>query len=292
MRRISLLGPGTFSEESAHFFLAGVPHELLPFKLISEVFQAVVSGRADLAVIPIENTLEGSVSQHLDWLVHEVELPIQAEWVYPITMNLVGHPLPPAGEGEDPRARLRRLRKVLSHPVALGQCRAFLRTWLPEAEVEPVGTTAEGARLARERSPEEGVAAIGSTASAKLYGLELLAEHIEDHPDNATRFVLVGPQPLALPRPGHPKTSLIVTLPADFPGALHQVLSVFARRQVNLVRIESRPTRRKLGSYFFFIDVETPLATWPMPSVLAEIESLGCSVRVLGSYPSHGVQPP
>jgi prephenate dehydratase len=289
MRRISLLGPGTFSEESAHYFLAGVPHELVPFKLISEVFQAVVSGRADLALVPIENTLEGSVSQHLDWLVHEVDLPIQAEWVYPITMNLIGRARPGGGGGE-PRARLGHIRKVLSHPVALGQCRNFLRTWLPGAEVEPVGSTAEGVRLVKERASEEGLAAIGSTSSAKLYGLELLAEHIEDHPDNATRFVLVGPEPIVLPRPGHPKTSLLVTLPADFPGALHQVLSAFARRQVNLVRIESRPTRRKLGSYFFFIDVETPLATEPMPSVLAEIESLGCSVRVLGSYPSHGVQ--
>ncbi|PTL83022.1 prephenate dehydratase [Vitiosangium sp. GDMCC 1.1324] len=289
MRRISLLGPGTFSEESALHFLGEQPHELVPFKLISEVFQAVVSGRADLAVIPIENTLEGSVSQHLDWLVHEVDLPIQAEWVYPITMNLLGPARPLEGGAQEREARLARVRKVLSHPVALGQCRQFLRTRLPQAEVEPVGTTAEGARQVRERSGEEGLAAIGSRSAAKLYGLELLAEHIEDHPDNATRFVLVGPQPLSLRGTGRPKTSLLITLPADFPGALHQVLSAFARGQVNLVRIESRPTRKKLGNYFFFIDVEAPLSSEPMPAVLAEIESLGCSVRVLGSYLSHGV---
>jgi prephenate dehydratase len=288
MRRISLLGPGTFSEESARQFLGGLPHELVPCRLISDVFQAVVSGRADLAVIPIENTLEGSVSQHLDWLVHEVELPIQAEWVYPITMNLLGRARPSSGDAS-PQARLAHIRKVLSHPVALGQCQRYLRTWLPQAELEPVGTTAEGARQVSERISEEGLAAIGSTASAKLYGLDLLAEHIEDHPDNATRFVLVGPQPLALPSPGQPKTSLLVTLPADFPGALHQVLAAFSRRHINLVRIESRPTRRKLGSYFFFIDVQAPLSSEFMPPVLEEIQSLGCLVRVLGSYLSHGV---
>jgi prephenate dehydratase len=282
MKRISLLGPGTFSEESARHFLGSLPHEFVPCRLISDVFQAVVSGRADLAVIPIENTLEGSVSQHLDWLVHEVELPLQAEWVYPITMNLLGHA---QGLGAD----LSRIRKVLSHPVALGQCQRYLRTRLPQAELEPVGTTAEGARQVRERISEEGLAAIGSTASATLYDLDLLAEHIEDHPDNATRFVLVGPQPLALPSPGQPKTSLLVTLPADFPGALHQVLAAFARRHINLVRIESRPTRRKLGSYFFFIDVQAPLSSELMPPVLEEIQSLGCLVRVLGSYLSHGV---
>ncbi|ATB27167.1 prephenate dehydratase [Melittangium boletus] len=278
MKRISVLGPGTFSEESAHHFLGAVPHQLIPCKLIADVFQAVVSGRADLGVIPIENTLEGSVSQHLDWLVHEVDLPIQAEWVYPITMNLIGRAGPLEG-----------IREVLSHPVALGQCREFLRARLPRAEVIPVGSTSEGARQVRERASETGLAAIGSAASAALYGLDILAGHIEDHPDNATRFVLVGPEPLVLSRPGRSKTSLLVTLPADFPGALHQVLSVFARKQVNLVRIESRPTRKRLGNYFFFIDVDSPLSAQPMPEALAELDSLGCSVRVLGSYLSHGV---
>ncbi|ATB37543.1 prephenate dehydratase [Cystobacter fuscus] len=286
MTRISLLGPGTFSEESARHFLGAVPHQLLPCTLIAEVFQAVVSGRADLGVIPIENTLEGSVSQHLDWLVHEVDLPIQAEWVYPITMNLIGHGR--VGEG-DSQARLALVREVLSHPVALGQCREFLRTRLPHAQVVPVSSTAEGARQVRERASEQGLAAIGSAASATLYGLDILAAHIEDHPDNATRFVLVGPRPLSLARPGRPKTSLLITLPADFPGALHQVLSVFARQQVNLVRIESRPTRKRLGNYFFFIDVDAALSAEPLSAALTEIESLGCSVRVLGSYPSHGV---
>ena len=278
MKRISVLGPGTFSEESAQHFLGGVPHELLPQRLIADVFQAVVSGRADLGVIPIENTLEGSVSQHLDWLVHEVDLPIQAEWVYPITMNLLGRAGPLEG-----------IREVLSHPVALGQCRAFLRERLPGAEVVPVGSTSEGARQVRERAGEPGLAAIGSASSAALYGLDVLAAHIEDHPDNATRFVLVGPEPLALPRPGRPKTSLLVTLPADFPGALHPVLSAFARQRVNLVRIESRPTRKRLGNYFFFIDVDASRAAPSLSEALTEIEALGCSVRVLGSYLSHGV---
>ncbi len=278
MKRIALLGPGTFSEESARHFLGAVPYVLQPRKLIAEVFQAVVAGHADLGVIPIENTLEGSVSQHLDWLVHDVALPIQAEWVYPITMNLMGRAGP-----------LEAIREVLSHPVALGQCREFLRTRLPQAEAIPVSSTAEGARLVKQRGSEPGLAAIGSAASAALHGLDTLAEHIEDHPDNATRFLLVGPEPLTLARPGRAKTSLLVTLPADFPGALHQVLSVFARQRINLVRIESRPTRKRLGNYFFFIDVDSPLSAPPMPEALSEIESLGCSVRVLGSYLSHGV---
>lgn len=285
MMRISLLGPGTFSDESARHFLGAVPYELLPCTLIAEVFQAVVSGRADLGVIPIENTLEGSVSQHLDWLVHEVDLPIQAEWVYPITMNLIGR----AGEGGDAQARLALVREVLSHPVALGQCREFLRTRLPHARVVPVSSTAEGVRQVRERASEHGLAAIGSTGAATLYGLDILAAHIEDHPDNATRFVLVGPRSLSLARPGRHKTSLLITLPADFPGALHQVLAVFARRQINLARIESRPTRKRLGNYFFFIDVDAALSAESLSAALSEVESLGSSVRVLGSYPTHGV---
>lgn len=289
MKRISLLGPGTFSEESAHHFLREVPHVLRPCKLISEVFQEVVSGQADLGVIPIENTLEGSVSQHLDWLVHEVELPIQGEWVYPIVMNLIGHAGGLDEAAAEPHSQLARVRKVLSHPVALGQCRQFLRTRLPQAELEPVGSTAEGARQVSERSADEGLAALGSVASARLYGLQVLAGHVEDHPDNATRFVLVGPEPVGLPGAGRPKTSLLVTLPADFPGALHQVLAAFARERINLVRIESRPTRKRLGSYLFFIDVDAPLSAPPMSSALQGIEALGCAVRVLGSYLSHGV---
>ncbi|MET0405076.1 MAG: prephenate dehydratase [Cystobacter sp.] len=283
--RISLLGPGTFSEESTRHFLGEVPHELMACSLIAEVFQAVVSGQADLGVIPIENTIEGSVSQHLDWLVHDVELSIQAEWVYPITMNLIGR----SRGGESAGERLERVREVLSHPVALGQCRDFLRNRLPGARGVPVSSTAEGARQVRERVSEEGLAAIGSQASAVLYGLDVLEAHIEDHPDNATRFALVGPRALSLGRPGRPKTSLLLTLPSDFPGALHQVLSAFARQRVNLVRIESRPTRKRLGNYFFFIDIDAALSTDSVSQALAEIDSMGCSVRVLGSYLSHGV---
>ncbi|ANE47184.1 prephenate dehydratase [Paenibacillus swuensis] len=290
MKRFALLGPGTFSEEAARYLLDNGKEsvELVHHRLISDVFLSTVNGETDYSIIPVENTIEGSVSLHLDWLVHEVNLPIQAEWVFPITMNLIGFkeelPLLP---GDSLDEKLRGMTTVASHPTALAQCRQFLRAQMPQADLHETGTTAEGAHFVKDNGPGKGYAAVGTKSAARLHGLDILFEQIQDHNNNFTRFVLVGAEPVHLDKPNEQKTSILVTLPEDFPGALHQVLSAFAWRRINLIKIESRPTKKMLGSYYFYIDIEAPMDSVLLPAALAEIEALGCQVRVMGSYPSY-----
>ncbi len=356
MTRIAILGPeGTVSEEAAEHLFADMDVELIPYRLISEVFTATAEGHTDYSVIPIENTIEGSVSLHMDWLIHEVDLPIQAEWVYPPRQNLIGfapseassgnasaaasdvHPEvssmaasdesfsvssgfasdanseistgtasdahsrvtsgaasdersgESAGEKDRLAAKLAGIRKVMSHPVAIAQSSQFLKKYLPHAELEHVSSTAEGVRLVK-TSGDAGIAAIGTVLAARRYGLQVLAEDIQDHKNNFTRFILVGKQPIQIKSTDTYKTSLQVTLPEDYPGALHQVLSAFAWRRINLTRIESRPTRKKLGSYYFLIDIMGSLDSVLLPAAISEIEAIGCQVRILGSYPSYSYE--
>lgn len=279
MKRIAFLGPeGTVSEESARYFFANKDVCYYPYPIISDVFAATLNGQTDYGVIPIENTIEGSVSLHMDLLVEQYELSIQAEWIYPSHQNLIGH----ANDWVDGGASIR---TVLSHPVALGQCRKFLRTVLPHAKPEQVSSTAKGAQLVKHKAGQ-GCVAIGTKLAAEKYGLDILVEQIHDNPNNFTRFILVGKEQIYTKAEQTYKTSLLVTLPQDYPGALHQVLSAFAWRRINLSRLESRPTKAKLGSYYFFIDIEESMDSVLLPAAIQEIEAIGCQVRVLGSYPS------
>ncbi len=287
MIRIAYLGPeGTVSHESAAYFFAGQIHELTPYKLMADVFMATVSGETEFSVIPIENTIDGSVNPHLDLLVHEVDLPIRAEWVYPSIQNLIGYN---SGEAANP-APLSHVKKIISIPVAIAQCHSFLRQQLPGVEFEHVSSTAEGVRLVHEKG-DPAYAAIGTATAASMYGLQLLAENITDHQNNFTRFILVGEAEPELKPSSKMKTTILVTLPEDYPGALHQVLSAFAWRRINLSKIESRPTKKKLGSYYFYIDIEETLNSVLLPAAVAEIEAIGCQVRILGSYPSYSYVP-
>jgi prephenate dehydratase len=286
MKRIAYFGPpGSFSDESARYFFAGEEVEFVPYKLIYDVFMSTVSGRTDWSVIPVENTIDGSVSLHLDLLVHEADLPIRAEWIYPVDMNLIGYPNP-SGAPED----FSHIRKVLAYHVASAQCRQFLRERLPHAEIEQAGSTAEGVRLVKEKQDPR-IAAIGTAMAARIYGVDILKARIQDHPDNFTRFILIGQEVPALRAAGHRKTTILVTLPDDYPGALHQVLSAFAWRRINLSKIESRPTKKKLGSYYFYIDIEAPLESVLLPAALEEIRAIGCQVRIMGTYPSYSYEP-
>ncbi|WP_274362637.1 prephenate dehydratase [Paenibacillus thermotolerans] len=292
MLKVAVLGPNTYSEESAEWFLQHLSCELLPCKTIAEVFEASASGRTDYSVVPIENTIEGSVSLHIDWLVHDVELPIQAEWTYPIAVNLIAFPdAEHTGLREE---RLRSIRKVISHPVALAQCRKFLAEHLPWAEQEQAASTSEAVRLLKE-SGDKHSAAVGAAAAANRYGLELLATSIQDNQNNFTRFVLAGAKPLpgigqSGPmglKPVEHKTTLLLMPDEDFPGGLHQLLSAFAWRRLNLSKIESRPTKRKLGTYYFYIDVQASLDSVLLQGAVEEIKAVGCQVRIMGSYPSY-----
>lgn len=303
MKRIAVLGPfGTVTDESARYFFRGAEgdYEFIPYKQISEVFRATAKGETDWSVIPIENAIDGSVSLHMDYLIHENSLPIQAEWIYPSIQNLIGRrntanreKVATGGSANEPSTEdvgepkpYADIRKVISIPVAIAQCRKFLGTELPDVELEHVASTAEGVRLVS-ASEDASLAAIGTRLAAKLYGLDILASDITDHQNNYTRFVLVGEEAPALPASPLRKTTLIVTLPEDFPGALHQVLATFAWRRINMTKIESRPTKLKLGNYYFYIDVEETLDSVLLQAALAEIEALRCQVRVMGSYPTY-----
>lgn len=281
MKRIAFLGPaGTVSQESSRYFFSAHHVEYVPFTLISDVYGATLSGDTDYSVIPIENTIEGSVKLHIDTLVDGVELPIQAEWIYPSVQNLIGRRPPGSTD-------LSGINKVMSKDVAIAQCREFLKAELPHVTYQNVSSTAEGVRLVQQ-SGDPAMAAIGTKLSAELYGLELLAENITDHDNNYTRFVLIGRDKPDLRPAEQQKTTILVTLPEDYPGALHQVLSAFAWRRINLSKIESRPTKKKLGNYYFYIDIESSMDSVLLPAALSEIEAIGCQVRLLGSYPSYG----
>ncbi|QHT62049.1 prephenate dehydratase [Paenibacillus lycopersici] len=279
------LTKGSTSDEAARYMLngRGVDIRYEYHRMIADVFLSTAEGKTDYAIIPIENTIDGSVSLHTDWLVDEVNLPIQAEWVYPSIQNLIGA----RSELSEADGELAydRIVKVMSHPVAMAQCTQYLKRHLPHAELEHVGSTSEAVRIVRD-NPGRGWAAIGQVSAAADNGLDILEPAVTDHDNNYTRFLLVGPEPFALRESEKHKTSLLITLPEDYPGALHQVLSAFSWRRINLSRIESRPTKKKLGNYYFLIDIEMSMDSVLLPSAIAEIEAIGCQVRVLGSYPS------
>lgn len=281
MMRIAYLGPeATVSQEAAAYFFPEDRYELIPYKWISDVCDATANGETDLSVIPIENTIDGSVNPHMDYWLHEVDLPIQAEWTYPSVQNLIGHP---GSAAQD----FSHIRHIVSIPVAIAQCHQFLKKhFTSEVEFIHVSSTAEGVRLVKERG-DRSYAAIGTALAARKYELSLLSRNITDHQNNYTRFIAVGHASLEQPKSAVQKTTILVTLPEDYPGALHQVLSAFAWRRINMTKIESRPTKKKLGSYFFYIDIEGSLDSVLLPAALQEIEAIGCQVRILGSYPCY-----
>ncbi|MFC4306179.1 prephenate dehydratase [Cohnella boryungensis] len=287
-KSVALLPRGTVSDEAVRYLFRDQDVEFVYCKMIADVFQSTASGRTDWSVIPIENTIDGSVSLHIDLLVHEVDLPIRAEWVFPSIQNLIGS----AGElaGSDGQWDPDKIVKVMSHPVAMAQCMQFIRARLPHAELETLSSTSEAVRTVLS-NPGKGWAALGTKLAAKETGLDLLQEGVTDHDNNFTRFLLVGNTPYENPTATAQHTSVLITLPEDYPGLLHQVLSAFAWRKINLSKIESRPTKKKLGTYYFYIDIAYALDSVLLPGALAEIEALGCQVRLLGSYPSLSYEP-
>ncbi len=285
--KIAYLGPkGTFTEEALRLLCTKFKENqekstYIPMETIPDGLLACAKGEADYAMVPIENSIEGSVNLTLDWLIHQVDLPIQAELTLPIHQYAMVHQ-------EQSKTKLEHITAIYSHPHAIAQCHHFIRTYCPNAKIEYAKSTSEAAETIANH-PQEAWLAIGAHTAAQINHLYVVKEDIEDHPNNFTRFVLVGQndvQPLLKPNDENKyKTSILITLPEDFPGALHQVLSAFAWRKLNLSRIESRPTKKGLGSYFFFIDIEQGMDDVLLPAALAEIEALGCQVKYLGSYP-------
>jgi prephenate dehydratase len=283
VHRIGFLGPeGTFTEQA----LLSQPDltvdvELVALPSIPEVLAAVTDGRVDRGFVGIENSIEGAVTVTVDTLAFETDLLIQHEVVMGVQMNL----LAPSGVG------LSDVQRVLSIPVATAQCRAFLHTELANATLVPTSSTVEAAMLVAGDEHDGHTAAIAPSVAAKLYGLDVLASDIEDHPDNTTRFVVVAREGIP-PATGHDKTSIVVFQRTDRPGSLLAILQEFAARSINLTKLESRPTKKGLGHYCFLIDLEGHVGEELVADCLRDLKSKVADVKFLGSYPAAGEHGP
>ena len=275
--RIAYLGPpGTFSEDALHDAVGDAGFEAVPCPSIYAAVTSVTSGEADRALVPFENSIEGAVRSTLDTLAFDAEgVSIVGEHDLPISHSLIARseiPLPD-------------IRVVLSHVQATAQCARFLRDTLPAADVRSVGSTAEAVRLVSES--DEPWAALGTRSSAELYGGTILREGVEDEPDNVTRFVWIAPEGTGASGEGPWRTTLVFSeLGEDKPGALVEALGAFSDRGVNMTRIESRPRRRGLGRYMFFLDLEGSTEDEVVSEAIEDLRSKAESVRVLGSYPT------
>ena len=270
-RRIAFLGPaGTFTEQAAIAYDPGASY--IATSSVNEAVLAMQRGEADEAVVPMENSLQGSVTGTLDLLIHESGLFIRSELVLAISHSL----LSAADE------KLEDLEVVYSHPQALAQCRQFLSKNLPKAQ--PMASLSTAAAVEALEHATVPAAAIAAERASSIYGVPVIARGIEDNPNNVTRFVALGPSDSD--RTGNDKTSLCWSHDADLPGLLYGVLREFSDRKINLTKIESRPTRESLGRYYFLADVQGHRTDSNVAGALGAVESQqGTTLKILGSYP-------
>lgn len=274
--KVAYLGPpGTYTDDALQAAAGAAVIEAVPHASVFDTIAAVELGEADRAFVPFENSIEGAVRATLDTLALDVgSVTIAGEHDHPIHHSLI------AGRHLEPSD----IEVVISHEQASAQCARYIREYLPRASVRGASSTAEAVRLVTESG--EPWAALGGGAAAEQYGGVVLASRVEDEPDNVTRFVWIAPQTVRPEGGGQWRTTLIFSeLGEDHPGALVDALTEFSSRAVNLTRLESRPLRRELGRYMFFVDLDGRDAD---PEVAAAIEALrgkAENVRVLGSYP-------
>ena len=269
--KIAYLGPkGSFSH---HVVQTAFPNEeLQAFANITDVIKAYEQGLVDYSVVPVENSIEGSVHESLDYLFHQADIQAVAEIVQPIYQQLMAVP----GQSK--------IEKIFSHPQALAQGKKFIEEHYPEAQLEVTASTAYAARFIAEH-PDQPFAAIAPRNSAAEYGLELIAEDIQEMEANFTRFWVLGSEIPTIPLQSQAeKMSLALTLPDNLPGALYKALSTFAWRGIDLTKIESRPLKTALGEYFFIIDVDYS-AKELVHFAKQELETIGIQYKILGTYP-------
>ncbi|MDZ4349924.1 MAG: prephenate dehydratase [Xanthomonadaceae bacterium] len=265
--KVGFLGPeGTFSQQALHKHFGHSAHGL-PLASIDEVFQEVEAGHADFGVVPLENSGQGTIQSTLDMFLTS-NLKICGEVELRVHQFLLSR----TGNMDD-------IERVYSHPMSLGQCKAWLRENLPGVEQVPVSSNAEAARRARKA---DDAAAIAGESTGHIYGLRVLKGPIEDRPDNTTRFVVLGRE--LLPPSGHDRTSLLVYV-RDKPGALYGILQPLADQGVSMSRIESRPAQTGRWHWGFFIDLEGHVEDAPVATALKQLKKEAAQVKVLGSYP-------
>ena len=267
--QVSYLGPrGTFCEEAAYKYFNAQPAVFAATDNVRDVFRSVSTGEAEYGVVPVENSIEGSVNIVLDMLL-ESDCMVFGEIQVRIRHNLLAKP----------GMRFEDIRTVISHPQALAQCRSFLEEILPKAKLIESSSTAVAVKRA---SKLKGAAAIGTELAAQLYDMKILAKGIESNPNNYTRFLVISKGDH--PPTGRDKTSIIFSVP-HMPGALHKALQPFASRKINLTRIESRPARMTPWDYLFYCDFEGHRLEEPYSEALKELEKACTMLKILGSYP-------
>jgi prephenate dehydratase len=268
MMKIGYLGPpGTFTEEAA--LTINGKHQA--FNSINEVLKAVKNGVTDCGLVPMENSIEGSVGVTLDLLTNDYNLKIKREIILPISQNLLVNP---ESEIED-------IEIIYSHGQALSQCRKFIEKM--DVEIHSANSTSKAAELIVGNMT---YAAIGTNRAAKLNNLKIAAQNIQDYKNNLTRFVLISKDDHAIT--GEDKTSLVFSLDEDKPGGLYEILGVFAKKNINLTKIESRPSKEKLGRYRFYVDFEGHREEEMIMNIINTIKSIVDSIKIIGSYPKEG----
>ncbi|MCM3388068.1 prephenate dehydratase [Ureibacillus chungkukjangi] len=276
-QRIAYLGP-----EASFTYLATKSlfpnEELEAFSTIPECIEAVSEEKVDLAVVPLENTIEGTVTLTIDYLYHEADLYIVGDCLSKIQQHLMVH--------KNQKENWQSIEEIYSHPHALAQCHKYLYYRFSSVPLQRYSSTSAAAKLVSE-NPDRCIAAIGNVSSAEKYDLEIVQKNIHDFQFNHTRFLVLSKSNTRLPvdhSEGKAKTTLMITLPVNVSGALHQVLSVFAWRKLDLSKIESRPLKTGLGEYFFIMDVHADENGAMMKGAMEELAALGCNVKSLGTY--------
>jgi prephenate dehydratase len=266
--RVGFLGPsGTYAEEAA-FKIDG---KLMAFDSIMEVMEAVKEKEIDLGVVPIENSIEGPVGLTLDLLAHDYNLKIRGEIILPVHHKLL----------LNPGSSIKDIEIVYSHAQALSQCRKFIEN----LDAKPVATPSTSGAAEMVKGKKK-AAAIGTERAANLYGLKIAAHDIQDYTENSTRFIVIGREDHE--PTGHDKTSIVFSLIEDRPGGLYDVLGAFCKCNVNLTKIESRPSKKKLGNYIFFADFQGHMTDKEVKNILNNIKNKTSYVKILGSYPIEG----
>ena len=270
---LAYLGPaGTFSHQAAQQWVQRDFAGAQDYPSVMETIMAVVNNKAAAAVVPVENSIEGSVAVTMDLLLQE-PLHILGETILDINHCL-------AAKSKD-----RPLEIIVSHPQALAQCRGYLQKHYPNTKIQQADSTGRAAQMAADNSP--GLGAICSKYAADLNRLEIISENLADSLNNQTRFLLIGHRKATTGRKatGQDKTSLIVGLPHDKPGGLYEILWEFAQLNINLSRIESRPNKKDLGHYLFYIDCQGHQLETRLAEAINSLKSKASFLQILGSYP-------
>ena len=274
--KIAYLGPqGTFTEEALNKYISSIKSEdeieKVPCATMQEVIRSVDRGEVVEGIVPIENSLEGSVNITLDFLTFESEAKIVREITIPIRHSLIGKE----------NMAVSKIKKIISHPHATAQCKNFISTHLKGVEIIAANSTAEAIKMLQET--DNSIAAIGTEIAAKIYGLKIIEKDIEDNKENKTRFIFLGNS--IQEKTGKDKTSIVCFLEEDKPGSLFTILKEFAERNINLTRLESRPAKKELGDYVFLIDIDGHIHDKEIFDVLETLRKTVYLVKILGSYP-------